>query len=918
MYILLIILTMFTSHAYAADTKVSDLPSIGTTPADADELYINDGGTSKKVLYSDLMSGEATTAAALAANGGNCAAGEYALGVDAAAAVESCTDATTEINAEIGNVLDGTDTFTDFTGRVIDSDNYVANSVDDDAIDFTDFTCVDLTMTDCGSIVVDGTMTLSSGSIVDSTGSISFGNESLVTTGASSFPGGITGDITGDLVCTDCLNATEIEDIYLLNNANEATTFDLSVGSLIASGSGTFPLGLILNDETTGNMIVSDGTSFYAVNPSGDVDVDSAGAFTIQDNVTTTGWVLGTASATAFTSGSFVSTSGTITFNEGTVDFNATTDEYVLAYDTATSRWRGVVAGAGAGDLLANATVPMTADWSMGSFNIDANSFSGSAGTWGTTTISDATIINSTGSISFGDENLVTTGDSTFSSRLTTISLLVTSSSTLEGYVFIGDIDDNYLMPLADGNAGEAMVANGAGAISFEDAYLKNDADDVTSGMLYATGGFTSSIGTITFGSYTVNFGDNPADNYVLTLDAATKTWKGEAAGAGAGDLLADGTVPMTADWSMGAFDIDANSFSGSAGTWGDINISTGSITADGGTISFGNENLVTSGAVTFGDVTSSGFIGDLTGNADTATDAAAHIADNSQAHSDYFLNTSDTNTGLGTFNGGLLTTGSMTIDSDTSGIYFGDGQDSSIYFDGTELNISTLGGATISLMDGNVGVGTASPGQLLVVETGAEATGGYMGVRLGSDNRFIKIGNTGEDLSQILVDDNDTIVFGQEDSFATDGSTITELMRIEREGGTDRTLVGIGNNNPAYELDVVGDVNITEELFVTQDVTVTGSVITSSSITIDADDKALYLGADQDASIYWDSTSDSSVYLDSDFSVLGGLFVASTSTTYFLGNSIILTSPDLSCSMCNVDNSDTWTCADVTCPPIP
>lgn len=39
----------------------------------------------------------ADTAVALAANGGNCSAGEYPLGVDASGAVESCTDATTEI-----------------------------------------------------------------------------------------------------------------------------------------------------------------------------------------------------------------------------------------------------------------------------------------------------------------------------------------------------------------------------------------------------------------------------------------------------------------------------------------------------------------------------------------------------------------------------------------------------------------------------------------------------------------------------------------------------------------------------------------------------------------------------------------------------------------------------------------------------
>lgn len=43
----------------------------------------------------------ATAATALSANGGNCSAGEYPLGVDASGAVESCTDATTEINSAI-------------------------------------------------------------------------------------------------------------------------------------------------------------------------------------------------------------------------------------------------------------------------------------------------------------------------------------------------------------------------------------------------------------------------------------------------------------------------------------------------------------------------------------------------------------------------------------------------------------------------------------------------------------------------------------------------------------------------------------------------------------------------------------------------------------------------------------------------
>jgi hypothetical protein len=43
----------------------------------------------------------AATATALVANGGDCSAGSYPLGVDASGAVESCTDATTEIDSSI-------------------------------------------------------------------------------------------------------------------------------------------------------------------------------------------------------------------------------------------------------------------------------------------------------------------------------------------------------------------------------------------------------------------------------------------------------------------------------------------------------------------------------------------------------------------------------------------------------------------------------------------------------------------------------------------------------------------------------------------------------------------------------------------------------------------------------------------------
>ena len=73
-----IILCMFSYNVFAADTKTSDLAELAVTPADTDEMYINDGGTSKKIQYSNVMSGEATTAASLAADPTDCAANQFA------------------------------------------------------------------------------------------------------------------------------------------------------------------------------------------------------------------------------------------------------------------------------------------------------------------------------------------------------------------------------------------------------------------------------------------------------------------------------------------------------------------------------------------------------------------------------------------------------------------------------------------------------------------------------------------------------------------------------------------------------------------------------------------------------------------------------------------------------------------------
>lgn len=79
-----------------ADGTLSDDTVAAAEMADADH-----GDVSWSGGVATVEAGDVDTAAALASNGSNCSAGSYPLGVDASGAVETCTDATTEIDAAL-------------------------------------------------------------------------------------------------------------------------------------------------------------------------------------------------------------------------------------------------------------------------------------------------------------------------------------------------------------------------------------------------------------------------------------------------------------------------------------------------------------------------------------------------------------------------------------------------------------------------------------------------------------------------------------------------------------------------------------------------------------------------------------------------------------------------------------------------
>lgn len=100
---------LLASPAWAQDSKVTDLDALAS-PSTDDLLYVVDDpagvATSKKATISAVVgAANAATATALAANGANCSAGSFPLGVDASGAAESCTDAATqtELDAHIND-----------------------------------------------------------------------------------------------------------------------------------------------------------------------------------------------------------------------------------------------------------------------------------------------------------------------------------------------------------------------------------------------------------------------------------------------------------------------------------------------------------------------------------------------------------------------------------------------------------------------------------------------------------------------------------------------------------------------------------------------------------------------------------------------------------------------------------------------
>ncbi|MBT7373189.1 MAG: hypothetical protein HN815_04285, partial [Candidatus Marinimicrobia bacterium] len=448
-------------------------------------------------------------------------------------------------------------------------------------------------------IISVGSLTLDSGTITDDSGAISFGDENISTTGTLSAEAGSSlGNITlGDGTITAGGNIS-------FGDEDLSTTGTLSAGAgsslgNITLGDGTITAGgnISFGDEdlsTTGTLSAG-VTTLGAGSEIGDLTL-SDGSITSSsdtisfgnDAISTLGTLSsGTATlATGSTIGNLTLADGSITDADGSISFgdndvstsgSISSGRAILGSNTTIGNLTladGYIVDSGGLISFGEVNISTTGTLNSGRATLATGS------TVGNLTLADGSITDADGSISFGDENLTTVGTITANSfsgdgsNLTGVE--ATSTGTLSGatpIVLEGETNDDFetTIALEDPTADRT--------ITFPD----------TTGIVLTTGNESTidQVGTIASGIWQ---GTAVADTYIaddLTISGGTIN-----------NTIIGGTAPVA-----GTF----TTLTGSSADVGTVSISDGLITDSGGTISFDNENLNTSGTLASGAQTVTG-----------------------------------------------------------------------------------------------------------------------------------------------------------------------------------------------------------------------------------------------------------------------------------------------------------------------
>ncbi|MBT6517256.1 MAG: hypothetical protein HOK59_05885, partial [Candidatus Marinimicrobia bacterium] len=445
-------------------------------------------------------------------------------------------------------------------------------------------------------IISVGSLTLDSGTITDDSGAISFGDENISTTGTLSAEAGSSlGNITlGDGTITAGGNIS-------FGDEDLSTTGTLSAGAgsslgNITLGDGTITAGgnISFGDEdlsTTGTLSAG-VTILGAGSEIGDLTL-SDGSITSSsdtisfgnDAISTLGTLnSGTATlATGSTIGNLTLADGSITDADGSISFgdndvstsgSISSGRAILGSNTTIGNLTladGYIVDSGGLISFGEVNISTTGTLNSGRATLATGS------TVGNLTLADGSITDADGSISFGDENLTTVGTITANSfsgdgsNLTGVE--ATSTGTLSGatpIVLEGETNDDFetTIALEDPTADRT--------ITFPD----------TTGIVLTTGNESTidQVGTIASGTWQ---GTAVADTYVaddLTISGGTIN-----------NTIIGGTAPVA-----GTF----TTLTGSSADVGTVSISDSLITDSGGSISFGDENLSTTGTLSSGTAT--------------------------------------------------------------------------------------------------------------------------------------------------------------------------------------------------------------------------------------------------------------------------------------------------------------------------
>ena len=443
---------------------------------------------------------------------------------------------------------------------------------------------------------------------------------------------------------------------------------------------------------------------------------------------------------------------------------------------------------------------------------------------FGTLTVADGSLTDSSGAISFGDENLSTSG--TLAAGNTTISGTVSSSGTMTAAT--GSQIGN--MTLADGS-----ITDSSGAISFGDENLSTTgtldaANTVINGTLSASGnteldGTLAVDGAATFNSIATmlsgsQLSSDSASAVTADADIANKAYVDSVVGDADLDVVVDGT-----DYDL---DLDSEKI-GFAGTANEIEVAFGEANSVG-TLTIGLPD-----AVTIGDTLS--VTGALSAASSLEVDGATSLDGNvtlGDAAADDITFTGSAASNLVPKTGGTYDLGSST--ATWNNIYVdtlaGDADEMVISADGEESSLSGETADTLSIHasagawfsgDVNVAGDVKGTGTEMVISAdddttalgGADslslnASGGIYTTDVITMSAGYEMEHMKKDEFSVSMDGTDATCFTFDDSTYTsakvvakvnDGTNITSKEILIVSNGTDVSIVEYGTVSVGTEI---------------------------------------------------------------------------------------------------------------------